>query len=107
MRAHPRRDAACKNRTGRSMQVQLRRLLLGILLGCCALVAFTRAAPAQEAPAVTVANPIARRIAEWDEYTGRFEALQRVEVRPRVSGYIDQIRFVDGVIVTKGDVLFT
>jgi RND family efflux transporter MFP subunit len=89
------------------MQVQSRRLLLGILLGCCALVALTGAAPAQEAPAVTVANPIARRIAQWDEYTGRFEALQRVEVRPRVSGYIDQIHFVDGAIVAKGDVLFT
>lgn len=88
------------------MQVQPRRLLLGILLGCCALVALTGAAPA-EAPAVTVANPIARRIAQWDEYTGRFEALQRVEVRPRVSGYIDQIHFVDGAIVAKGDVLFT
>ena len=39
------------------MQVRLRQLFLGMLLGCCALAAFTRAAPAQEAPAVTVANP--------------------------------------------------
>jgi RND family efflux transporter MFP subunit len=78
-----------------------------MLLGCCALAAFTRTAPAQEAPAVTVANPVARRIAVWDDYTGRFEATQRVEVRPRVSGYIDQIHFVDGAIVAKGDVLFT
>src|SRR5260370_29979752 len=89
------------------MQVILRRPFLGMLLSCCALAAFTRAAPAQEAPAVTVANPLARRIALWDEYTGRFEALQRVEVRPRVSGYIDRIHFVDGAIVAKGDVLFT
>jgi RND family efflux transporter MFP subunit len=78
-----------------------------MLLGCCVLAAFTRAAPAQEAPAVTVANPIARRIALWDEYTGRFEALQRVEIRPRVSGYIAEINFTDGAIVAKGDVLFT
>jgi membrane fusion protein, multidrug efflux system len=58
------------------------------------------------APQVTVAAPLARRIAQWDEYTGRFEALQRVEVRPRVSGYIATINFTDGAVVNKGDVLF-
>ena len=58
-------------------------------------------------PQVTVATAAARRIALWDEYTGRFEAVQRVEVRPRVSGYIDRIQFSDGAIVAKGDVLFT
>jgi len=89
------------------MQVRRCQPILGMLFGCCVLAAFTQAATAQEAPAVTVASPIARRIALWDEYTGRFEALQRVEVRPRVSGYIDQIHFVDGAIVAKGDVLFT
>jgi len=89
------------------MQVRFCQPILGMLFGCCVLAAFTQAATAQEAPAVTVASPIARRIALWDEYTGRFEALQRVEVRPRVSGYIDQIHFVDGAIVAKGDVLFT
>jgi multidrug efflux system membrane fusion protein len=58
-------------------------------------------------PKVTVATPLARRIAEWDEYTGRFEALQRVEVRPRVSGFISEIHFTDGAVVAKGDPLFT
>jgi RND family efflux transporter MFP subunit len=78
-----------------------------MLFACCVLAAFTLAATAEEAPTVTVANPIARRIALWDEYTGRFEALQRVEIRPRVSGYIAEINFTDGAIVAKGDVLFT
>src|SRR3954453_8005723 len=58
-------------------------------------------------PQVTVATPLPRRIPQWDEYTGRFEALQRVEVRPRVSGYIAEIHFSDGAIVAKGDPLFT
>jgi membrane fusion protein, multidrug efflux system len=58
-------------------------------------------------PQVTVATPLGRRIAQWDEYTGRFEALQRVEVRPRVSGFIAAIHFTDGAVVAKGDPLFT
>jgi RND family efflux transporter MFP subunit len=58
-------------------------------------------------PGVTVATPVAKRIVRWDEFTGRFEAVQRVEVRPRVSGYIAQLHFIDGAIVTKGDLLFT
>jgi len=91
------------------MQLRRRRSFLGGVLGCLICVASWRVAPAQQAPPapqVTVAAPIARRIAQWDEYTGRFEALQRVEVRPRVSGYIDQIKFADGAVVAKGDVLF-
>jgi RND family efflux transporter MFP subunit len=58
-------------------------------------------------PPVTVAAPLARRIVQWDEYTGRFEAVQHVDVRPRVSGYLDKIHFTDGAIVQKGDPLFT
>jgi RND family efflux transporter MFP subunit len=56
---------------------------------------------------VTVATPLASRVAQWDEFTGRFEATQRVEVRPRVSGYIDQVHFRDGGTVKQGDLLFT
>jgi RND family efflux transporter MFP subunit len=58
-------------------------------------------------PAVTVAVPLASRVAQWDEFTGRFEAVARVEVRPRVSGYIDKLHFRDGSIVNQGDLLFT
>jgi multidrug efflux system membrane fusion protein len=92
------------------MQLNHRWPLLGMMLGCLAALTLVRASLAQEgpsAPQVTVATPLARRITQWDEYTGRFEATQRVEVRPRVSGYIDHINFADGAIVTKGDVLFT
>jgi multidrug efflux system membrane fusion protein len=56
---------------------------------------------------VTVAPPLSSRVAQWDEFTGRFEAMERVEVRPRVSGYIDQLHFRDGSTVKEGDLLFT
>ena len=63
----------------------------------------------QDTPGMTVetAFPVYEKITEWDEYTGRFEASNRVEVRARVSGFLESVNFVDGQIVQKGDVLFT
>jgi len=58
-------------------------------------------------PKVIVSTPIAKRVPRWDEFTGRFEPIEQVEVRPRVSGFIDQIHFKDGEMVQKDDVLFT
>jgi multidrug efflux pump subunit AcrA (membrane-fusion protein) len=60
-----------------------------------------------KAPEVTVANPVLKRIVQWDEYTGQFEALRRVEVRARVSGELVKIHFTDGQTVKAGDILFT
>jgi RND family efflux transporter MFP subunit len=57
-------------------------------------------------PQVTVAAAVSRKVTEFDEFTGRFEAVERVEVRPRVSGYISSVNFTDGNEVKKGDVLF-
>ncbi|MEL7280297.1 MAG: efflux RND transporter periplasmic adaptor subunit [Pseudomonadota bacterium] len=59
----------------------------------------------QQAFPVDVSKPLVRTIVDWDEYTGRFQAVQRVEIRPRVSGYIDEILFRDGQLVKKGDLL--
>ncbi|HUH46496.1 MAG TPA: efflux RND transporter periplasmic adaptor subunit [Arenibacter sp.] len=59
------------------------------------------------AMAVEVTNPLFEKITEWDEYTGRFEASNRVEVRARVSGFLKSVNFKDGQIVRKGDILFT
>jgi membrane fusion protein, multidrug efflux system len=64
-------------------------------------------AAAAAAPRVTVAKPVSRLIADQDEYVGRFVAVESVEVRARVSGYLDAIHFRDGQIVRKGDLLFT
>lgn len=65
------------------------------------------AGPAAAAPPpVRVATVVQRTIADWDTFTGRFEAVESVKLRPRVSGYIDQVSFPEGKIVKKGDVLF-
>ena len=66
------------------------------------------AAQGQQAPppTVTVAPVEQREIVEWDEFTGRTEPVESVEVRPRVSGYIQEVRFQSGQLVKKGDVLF-
>jgi multidrug efflux system membrane fusion protein len=58
-------------------------------------------------PKVTVAKPIKRTIVDQDEYVGRFVAVYSVEVRARVSGYLDKVQFQDGQIVKQGDLLFT
>jgi RND family efflux transporter MFP subunit len=57
-------------------------------------------------PKVDVLQPVAREVLDWDEYTARLEAIESVEIRPRVSGYLESIRFKDGAMVREGDVLF-
>jgi membrane fusion protein, multidrug efflux system len=57
-------------------------------------------------PTVTVARPVQRTVTDQDEYVGRFVAVDSVEVRSRVSGYLSQIHFTDGQMVKKGDLLF-
>jgi membrane fusion protein, multidrug efflux system len=74
-----------------------------VLGGCDGKPAAGSAPPA---PPVTVASPLQKSITEWDEYTGRFEAVERVEVRARVSGFIDSVNFQEGQMVTQGDLLF-
>jgi multidrug efflux system membrane fusion protein len=75
-----------------------------LLLSACAHPA---AQPA-DAPAlqVTVAEVISRDVTEWDEVTGRLEAVNTVAVRPRVSGFVSAVRFEEGAIVRRGDLLF-
>jgi RND family efflux transporter MFP subunit len=65
-----------------------------------------QAPPALPPPAVTVAKPLLKELVEYREFTGQFEAVDYVDVRARVSGYLESINFVDGQIVKKGDLLF-
>ena len=58
-------------------------------------------------PQVTVAKPTQRTVSDYDEYVGRFAAVDSVEVRARVSGYLDSVDFKDGQMVKQGDLLFT
>ena len=53
-----------------------------------------------------IENPQLRTVTEWDEFTGRFQAMQRIEILARVTGYLQDIKFKDGQVVQKGDVLF-
>jgi RND family efflux transporter MFP subunit len=64
-------------------------------------------APATAPPELTVSQPVSRRVVEWDEYTGRFDAVETVDVRARVSGYLTEVKFTDGEDVKAGDLLFT
>jgi len=73
------------------------------LTGCDSKQAGAGAPPP---PAVTVARPLQKQITEWDEYTGRFVAVESVEVRARVSGFIDSVNFSEGQLVKQGDLLF-
>ena len=66
----------------------------------------SEAHPKTTPPAVTVAPVERKELVEWDEFTGRTEAIENVEVRPRVSGHIEEVRFDSGTLVKKGDVLF-
>ena len=77
--------------------------LVPLLVGCGE--AQKQAAPPP--PKVTVAKPVKRTIVDQDEYVGRFVAVYSVEVRARVSGYLDKVHFQDGQIVKQGDLLFT
>lgn len=78
---------------------------LAALLPVLSVEALAQGAP--PAPPVTVATPLAKRVTNWDEFTGRFEASEQVEVRARVSGFLDSVHFRDGDLVKAGDLLFT
>ncbi|MCC8361796.1 efflux RND transporter periplasmic adaptor subunit [Lysobacter sp. A6] len=91
----------------------LNRVLLGTL-GLAALLPFafsgctSEAAPtgAPPPPEVSVATVVSKDVARWDEFTGRVAAVETVELRPRVSGYVQQVAYKEGDDVRKGDLLF-
>lgn len=85
----------------------LSTILLALTLGGCEEPQSKAQATPPPPPQVTVAMPVRRMIADADEYVGRFVAVDSVEVRARVSGYLEAIHFTDGQMVKKGDILFT
>lgn len=80
-------------------------LALAILTACSGSHAEEAGAP--PAPDVSAAPVLVKQISQWDEFSGRVEAVENVDLRPRVSGYIDKVNYVEGQEVKKGDVLFT
>ncbi len=79
-------------------------MLLAFTLSGCGDKPQQQAAPPP--PAVTVAQPIKRTVTDWDEFTGRFEAMEEVQVRARVGGFVNSVEFRDGDIVRAGDLLY-
>jgi multidrug efflux system membrane fusion protein len=77
-----------------------------LLLGVLSLGRSSKPPAPPPLQAVTVAEVPEREITEWDEFTGRLEAVDQVEIRPRVSGYIKRVAFAEGKEVKKGEVLF-
>src|ERR1700722_4673675 len=77
---------------------------LSAWLGACAKSGDAGAGPPP--PQVSVATVLEKKVKDWDEFTGRFQAVETVEIRPRVSGYIDRVAFKEGGLVKSGDLLF-
>lgn len=104
-------DATARQRfAARPLWQRAGLVVLPVALIGAAVGLFNRETPAVAAPpppAVTVATPLLREVTEWDDYVGRFEASNSVEVRPRVSGAVTAVHFADGAIVRKGQLLFT
>ena len=82
--------------------------LLGILAAAVLAACGSEAAPsaAMPAPQVSVATVLSERVQRWDEFTGRVAAVETVQLRPRVSGYVESVEFTEGQQVKKGQVLF-
>lgn len=80
---------------------------VAMMLAGCDLNETKTAAASPAPPQVVATAPTVKKITEWDEYTGRFTAVESVQVRARVSGYLTAIHFKDGQLVKEGDLLFT
>src|SRR5208337_1366551 len=94
-----------------TMTHQLRLVIASVVLpGLCLALAGCARAPG-EAPAaaplpITVSYPVEREVTDYADYTARTAAVDSVELRARVSGYLDKVNFKEGALVKKGDVLF-
>lgn len=89
---------------GFNLRLSAAALLTVLLAGCDNSVAQNAAPPP---PAVSTADVVIKPISQWDAFNGRIEAVQSVQLRPRVSGYIDKVNYTEGDEVKKGQVLFT
>jgi RND family efflux transporter MFP subunit len=88
--------------TASTRSVRLAALAITLLAAACS----ETAPPVQMPPTVVVATPLTQRVSDWDDYSGRFEAMQTVDVRPRVGGAIESVNFRDGEKLQQGQLLF-
>ncbi len=95
------------NRAGRHWRLFSVAVLSVIVLTVGGVARSADAPPAAPPPpTVSVAKPVFKKITEWDEYTGRFVAQQRVDIRARISGYLDSVHFAEGQTIEQGQLLF-
>jgi multidrug efflux system membrane fusion protein len=89
--------------------IRINRLRAASLAACAVLTlggCDKSGAPASAPPEVSVAPVIEKQVKDWDEFTGRLQAVETVEIRPRVTGYIDKVAFSEGSLVKRGALLF-
>jgi membrane fusion protein, multidrug efflux system len=98
-----RRDRSSFRHLARCGVAPIGLLFAFALAGCDKKVQSQSAAPP---PSVTVTQPVKRTVTDWNEFTGRFEATQEVQVRARVGGFVNSVEFKDGAIVHAGDLLY-
>jgi RND family efflux transporter MFP subunit len=89
-----------KARLGVSRSILVAAALLAAATGC------DKKPPPAPGPTVVISKPLQRKIIDWDDYVGRFIAVNSVDIRPRVTGYVQSVEFKDGQMVKKGQVLF-
>lgn len=86
----------------KSLHATLLAAIAALTLNSCA----KGGPPSAPPPEVSVAPVIEKRVKDWDEFTGRLQAVETVEIRPRVTGYIDKVAFTEGSLVNRGALLF-
>ncbi|MFO0919786.1 MAG: efflux RND transporter periplasmic adaptor subunit, partial [Planctomycetaceae bacterium] len=84
----------------------MRRMLLGIVLGISGCARAPQSAQTAAPPTIMVSHPLEQEVKEFADYTGRTAAVESVEIRARVSGYLQTVNFKEGALVQKGDVLY-
>jgi len=100
----PRFDCGSFRRLPRYGGIPIGILLALALAGCDEKAQSQASSP--PAPPVTVAQPVKHTVTDWDEFTGRFDAIEEVQVRARVGGFVSSVEFKDGTIVHAGDLLY-
>ena len=89
------------------MRVELIFMVAGLIFAGCGKGGGAQQAPQTPPPPIVTVAPVEqKRIIDWEEFTGRTAPVEFVEVRPRISGHVHEIRFKAGQMVKKGDVLF-
>src|SRR5216684_1841429 len=84
----------------------MRILLFGLCIGLAGCTRVPSGAPAAAPTPVTVSRPLERDVTDYADFTGRTAAVDSVEIRAHVWGYLDKVNFKEGALVQKGDVLF-